>query len=150
MEERFCVLTVNDGLEKSFTILFREKMLNNPMERIIQGLLTILNQIKFHHWSTDSFAKHKALGEAYDSLNDLIDEFVEVMIGKYGKNLSTIDLTIYSEGDIQTSDALEEIINFLTITLTDGLSSEKDSDLLNLKDEMLAVINRTKYLLTLS
>ncbi len=120
------------------------------MERIIQGLLTILNQIKFHHWSTDSFAKHEALGKAYDSLNDMIDEFVEVMLGKYGKNLSTIDLTIYSEGDIQTSDALEEIINFLTITLPDGLNPEKDSDLLNLKDEMLAVINKTKYLLTLS
>jgi hypothetical protein len=120
------------------------------MERIIQGLLTILNQIKFHHWSTDSFAKHEALGKAYDSLNELIDEFVEVLLGKYGKTISTIDLTIYSESDIQTKDALEEIINFLTITLPEGLSSDKDSDLLNLRDEMLAVINKTKYLFTLS
>jgi hypothetical protein len=33
--------------------------------------------------------------------------------------------------------------------LTDKLDSKKDTDLLNIRDEMLAAVNKIKYLLTL-
>lgn len=117
-------------------------------EKIIQNLLTILNQLKYYHWGTNSYARHKALGEAYDALNDKIDEFVEILIAKYGKSLPTLSISVHSKSEIEISAALEEITEYFSTELPSMLN-EKDTDLLNIKDEMLATINRTKYLFTL-
>ena len=38
----------------------------------------------FMHWSTTSFAAHKALGEYYDAIPDLVDTVVEAYQGCYG------------------------------------------------------------------
>jgi len=46
------------------------------------------------------------------------------------------------------SDFLDQSIEFL-IGLTDQLDARRDTDLLNIRDEMLAKMNRLKYLLTL-
>jgi hypothetical protein len=43
---------------------------------------------------------------------------------------------------------LDGITEFL-VSMTDQLDSRYDTDLLNLRDEMLAGINKLKYLLTL-
>jgi hypothetical protein len=117
--------------------------------KIIQNLLTILNQLKYYHWGTDSFARHEALGKAYDGLNPLIDEFVEIYLGKYGKNLSKMSITLRTESDLQIESALNDISNYLSNELIESLN-DNDSDLINLKDEILSIINKTKYLLTLN
>ncbi len=117
--------------------------------KTIQNLLTILNQLKIYHWGTDSYSKHSALGEAYDKLNDKIDEFVEIFLGKYGKEISPISINLITESEINIDSAIEEIVSFLSNDLSKVLK-EDDSDLLNLRDEMLGIVNKTKYLLTLS
>lgn len=117
--------------------------------KIIQNLLTILNQLKYYHWGTDSFARHEALGKAYDGLNPLIDEFVEIYLGKYGKDLSKMSITLRTESDLQIESALNDISNYLSNELIESLN-DNDSDLINLKDEILSIINKTKYLLTLN
>lgn len=117
--------------------------------KIIQNLLTLLNQLKYYHWGTDSYARHQALNEAYNGLNTLIDEFVEVYLGKYGKDLSPISINIRTESELDIDSALNEISNYFSNELTNELS-ENDTDLLNLKDEMLTIINKTKYLFTLN
>lgn len=38
----------------------------------------------FMHWSTTSFAAHKALGEYYEAIPDLVDTVVEAYQGCYG------------------------------------------------------------------
>ena len=50
--------------------------------------------------------------------------------------------------DIQIKDFLEELEQFL-IELSEHYDSTKDSDLLNIRDEMLGEVNKLKYLLTL-
>jgi hypothetical protein len=53
--------------------------------------------------------------------------------------------------DIKTmniQDFLDGITEFL-VGMTDQLDTRYDTDLLNLRDEMLAEINKLKYLLTL-
>ena len=42
----------------------------------------MLLMVKLFHWKTHSFARHKATDELYDSLNDHMDKFVEIMLGK--------------------------------------------------------------------
>jgi hypothetical protein len=117
--------------------------------KIIQNLLTLLNQIKYYHWGTDSYAKHQALNEAYNSLNTLIDEFVEILLGKYGKELASITINIRTEAELDMNSALDEISNYFSNELT-SILDENDTDLLNLRDEMLSIINKTKYLFTLN
>lgn len=118
-------------------------------QKIIQNLLTIVNQLKYYHWGTDSYSKHKALGDAYDTLNDLVDEFVEILLGKYGKDLTPISINIKTESELDVNSAINEIAEFLSNDLSNSLN-EGDTDLLNIRDEMLSIVNKTKYLFTLN
>ena len=54
-------------------------------EEYILKLVQIQNQFRFLHWQTTFDAKHKAYGDIYEGLGDLIDDFVEAMMGKYGR-----------------------------------------------------------------
>lgn len=120
---------------------------------IVTQLLKIQNQLKVYHWQTKgkgSYAQHKALDGAFDSMVDLIDEFVEVFMGKYGriKGPFKIDLNDFESLNTVTS-FLDDSINFLVKELPSKLNDETDTDLLNVRDEMLAALNKLKYLLTL-
>ena len=118
--------------------------------KYIKNLLTILNQLKVYHWQTTSYAQHKALGKAYDALNDLIDQYIEVYMGKYGRieakgGSTTIDLfnTDQLPVDGFVNNAIEYLVN---LEIPD---QNADTDLMNIRDEMLAELNKLKYLLTL-
>lgn len=115
----------------------------------IDKFLTLQNQLRIHHWQTASYAEHKALGRAYEALDPLIDSFVETYMGKYGKDTEqhrTIDLKGYETA--HPMPVLKYFENYLMNELPNELS-QSDTELLNIRDEMLGVINQTKYLLTL-
>lgn len=118
---------------------------------LVTNLLTLHNQLKIHHWQTKSYAQHQAFGGAYDSFSALIDEFIEVFMGKYGRIKSekgfSIDLVNYE--DLSPVEFIDKYINFLIKDVTDKLNKETDTDLLNIRDEMLGELNKLKYLLTL-
>lgn len=118
--------------------------------QIITPLLTLHNQLRIHHWQTKSYAQHKALGKAYEDLDGLIDSFMEVYFGKYGninaKENFKITLQNYTEKD--PKEVVEDGVNFVQ-NLKNNLK-ETDTELLNIGDEMLAVLQRTKYLLRLT
>ena len=52
---------------------------------IIQFFFTMRDQIKLYHWSTVSYARHKATDEVIERLDKNIDRFTEVFIGKYSR-----------------------------------------------------------------
>lgn len=56
--------------------------LNNNMK--LSVVFTVLNQLKIDHWQTKSYAEHKALGIAYEELDELFDKFVELLYGRVG------------------------------------------------------------------
>jgi hypothetical protein len=119
------------------------------MEDLVNSLLQIQQQTRILHWQTKSYARHKAYGKIYDSLGDLIDEFMEVYMGKYGRfELEDKKVAIENLDQMTVSDFLEQSIEFL-IDITDKVDPRKDTDLLNIRDGMLAKLNRLKYLLTL-
>ena len=119
-------------------------------EEIIKKLVQIQLQWIFLHWQTFGDAKHKTYGAIYEGLDGFIDEFVETMMGKYGRpefepefGLMFQDISALS---IQSfMDGLTEFF----VGMSDQLDSRYDTDLLNLRDEMLGLINKSKYLLTL-
>lgn len=122
----------------------------NSIMQIITPLLTLQNTLRVHHWQTKSYAEHKALGKAYEDLDPLIDQFVEVYFGKYGninaKESFKINLENYKAGGCK--EIIDESINYLE-NFENSLK-ENDRELLNIRDEMLAVLQQTKYLLRLT
>jgi hypothetical protein len=119
-------------------------------EELTLKLVQIQLQFKFLHWQTFGDAKHKAYGEIYDSLGDMIDTFVETMMGKYGRVEFEPEFSIMFQDikSLSVQNFMDGITEFL-VEMTDQLDSRYDTDLLNLRDEMLGSINQLKYRLTL-
>jgi hypothetical protein len=119
------------------------------MEQYVHELIQIQQQLRIFHWQTKSYARHKAYGDAYEALGDLIDTFVEVHMGKYGRfQLADTSIEITNTSDTSVKEFIAASINFL-VSMSESLNPEVDTDLLNIRDEMLAEMNKLKYLLTL-
>lgn len=117
---------------------------------LMKTLLEMVNQFRVYHWMTKSYAKHQAFGGLYDSMSDLTDKFMEVFMGKYGRptdESGTLSLSLKFNDEM---DCLNQCSAFLQVALTNLLDGGRDTDLLNIRDEMVAEINRAQYLLTLS
>jgi DNA-binding ferritin-like protein len=116
---------------------------------MIGSLIAMQNQFRVFHWQTESFAQHKAFGEAYETLEGLIDNFVEIYQGKNGIQNPADGLKIKLENlDDKPVEMIDVFIEYLQDDLTSMLD-KKDTDLLNIRDEMLGALNKTKYLLML-
>ena len=76
------------------------------------------------------------------------DVFRTMLIKKYGYNKIKNVKNQENLTDVKIVEFLQNIKGFL-ISLSNELDPTKDSDLLNLRDEMLATINKLAYLLTL-
>ena len=91
-----------------------------------------------------------AFGQTYDDLGLLIDAFVESAMGKYGRFVMTEDektLELVNLSEVNPKDMIATSINVL-----EEFSSQidgKDTELLNIRDEMIASLSKLQYLLTL-
>lgn len=119
-------------------------------EEIILKLVQIQNQFRFLHWQTFGDAKHRAYGEVYDIIGGHLDTFAEAMMGKYGRPQFESEFVIAFQDikSINLQNFIDGIVEFL-VSMTEQLDGKYDTDLLNIRDEILASINKTKYLLTL-
>lgn len=121
----------------------------NNLQNIMSTLLGFTAQIHIYHWQTRGYASHMALGGLYDGIADLGDAFVETYIGVNGGNrvdeamLETVLLRFDIDSVVSTIDSFESFLKSLDSTIS-------NTDLLNIRDEMLALVHKTKYLLTLS
>jgi hypothetical protein len=115
---------------------------------IITCLLTIRNQVKLYHWQTKSFARHTATDGLTSKLDESIDSFVESYMGRYGrpKVSGSIKLHNFSESAARAFVATQTV--YLTKVLPKKIGKD-DSDLLNLRDEILAELTKVLYLFTL-
>lgn len=119
-------------------------------EEIILKLMQIQNQFRFLHWQTFGDAKHRAYGDLYDSMGDHIDTFTEAMMGKYGRPEFESEFMVAFQdiNSINLQNFIDGIVEFL-VGMTEVLDPKYDTDLLNIRDEILSSINKLKYLLTL-
>jgi hypothetical protein len=92
------------------------------------------------HLNTTSFAEHKALGMYYDEILEITDSFTEKLFGRSGR----LEIVI-PESKVQ--DAVSHLKGLQVI-----IEAEREnyaSDLQNILDEALGLVNKTLYLLTL-
>jgi hypothetical protein len=119
---------------------------------IVVLFMTLRDQVKIYHWQTKEFSRHKATDELVDKLDGNIDKFVETFMGKYGRpsfgrSSSSIKIRNFHEKDAPA--LLKTYIKWMGTKLPKLLSPE-DTDLLNIRDEIVGDLNQTLYLFTLS
>ena len=106
-----------------------------------------------YHWQTFSYPQHKATDELYESLEDLIDKFIEVLLGKTNSRFTlSKSFTLHIQNDTNIKK-LTKIINgykSYLINIEQYLpNSMTNADLLNIRDEIVSVLNQFLYLSTL-
>ncbi len=122
---------------------------------LILRFMEMLNTIKIFHWSTLSYPSHKATDDLHSKMSELVDSFIEQYIGGIGKGKIPVFRGNRNRGNIpfyecksieQFKKKLEEYKHFLN-SFTERF--EGVSELLNIRDEMIGVIDQTVYLLRL-
>jgi hypothetical protein len=120
---------------------------------IAMTMLDVLNQLKIYHWQTKSYARHKASCKLISSLTDITDKIIETLQGKKNTRLNIVQKTntiiLSNQNDMDIIDLLNEFKNYLVIVFPRYLTS-KDTDILNLRDELLGEVNKTLYLFSLN
>jgi DNA-binding ferritin-like protein len=127
--------------------------MRNFKKEITVKFFEMLLMVKLFHWKTHSHSIHKATDELYSKLNDDIDKFIEVLLGKTGSRIDLMRHKTISLIDLNSPDQLKTKIESFKSYLVDltnnkGLSSMSNTDLLNIRDEILADMNQFLYLLT--
>jgi hypothetical protein len=120
---------------------------------MIQMMLEVRNQVKIYHWQTHKYPRHIATDGLTAKLDELIDTFVETYMGKYGRpkfTAKTSVLHLDNFNEKKGAEIIDMAVDYLIHKLPKKLDARKDTDLLNLKDEILGELNQIKYLFTLS
>jgi hypothetical protein len=118
--------------------------------KLIMFFFGLRNNLYLYHLSTYSHPRHLAAGTLVTAFDLLIDRFLEAYFGKYGRPDSfpetMLKLTKLSDGDAYLE--LDDYLNFLNNEVP-NLINPTDTDLLNIRDEMVGLINNNKYLFLL-
>jgi len=127
--------------------------MNNFQKEITVKFFEILLMIKLFHWKTHSYATHKATDELYTKFNGNMDTFIEVLLGKTGSRIELMNVKSIPLVDLNdTNQFAQKIITFkdylVELTNNPALSSMSNTDLLNIRDEILGDMNQFLYLLT--
>ena len=124
------------------------------MGACVTHLLEFLIIVKLYHWRTSSFAQHKATDELYASLNENIDKFVEVLLGKSSGMRITVPPVFHITAHNYTHKShfvgeIEKFRGYLS-DMENHPEVGNRTDLLSIRDDILADVNKFLYLMSFS
>lgn len=131
------------SLKRNFYVTANDKQ----TAQVVVFLLQFLNNVKMFHWNTYFYSEHKATDMLYEKLNDLVDELVETLMGKSGHRILNVNRmeirfdkskTQFKHNLVECREKLLQWEPFM-----------KKNNLVNLRDEIVDVINKTLYLLSM-
>lgn len=131
----------------------RSNSLFDFQKEISVKFLEMLLTLKLFHWKTTNYSTHKATDELYGKLNENMDEFIEVLLGKSGKRIDLVKHKNIKLIDLTSQKALESEVNKFKYYLV-GLDNNKalksmtNTDLYSIRDTILANMNQFLYLLS--
>jgi hypothetical protein len=101
-----------------------------------------------YHWQTSSYARHKSSDSLVDSIIEITDKFMEIYQGKYGKldNYENKSVQIIAVDEYSVVAFLRDMVAFLSSLEKKGIVKSSDTDLLNIRDDLVGQINQTMYL----
>lgn len=118
----------------------------------IHFFLNLRDQIKLYHWQTRVYARHIATDKMLEQLEKSIDSFVEIYIGKYGRPKiagKNAVITLHNLTEAGATRLVNASIKYLQGPLTKSLQAGSDTDLINIRDELIGELNQLLYLFTL-
>lgn len=117
----------------------------------VSFFLQLRDQLKLYHWQTHVYARHVATDKILEKLESGMDSFVEIYIGKYGRPRMTganADLHLQNLTEVGAVRIVKAAIKYIQGPLTQSLTAH-DTDLINLRDEILGALDQLLYLYTL-
>ena len=110
--------------------------------------------VKLYHWKTRQYSSHIATDEFYERLNDHMDKFMEILLGKTQVRMDLLNVKSISLIDLKDIDQFKGKLNdfkkyLVNLEENPGIKSMSNTDLLNIRDEILGHINQLLYLLSL-
>lgn len=115
---------------------------------LLHVFLYFQNQVRLYHWKTKSHPRHNASGDLYKDLDPLIDLFIESLQGSKDNGNYRIP---YDKFELEFKSVGEKEIVVVLTSFKDVLEKQidkiisKNSDLANIRDEMLSEVNKTLY-----
>lgn len=121
---------------------------NRNTDNTVHLFIELLNIIKLYHWKTKSFPEHKSTDELYSSLNEKIDTFVEVLLGKMGSRPQQHIFRINAYNFSSTKELLKYLSKVKKELSKMSTLYKTESDLLSIRDDIVADIHKFEYLLS--
>lgn len=105
------------------------------------------SQTHLWHLQTSSYSVHKALDNYYSTLTDLMDDLIESFMGTYNVNVITKESFVIEN----LKDENQMLSHFDTVLkeLSKVRETLDSTALQNAIDEILGLIGKTRYLLSL-
>ena len=124
----------------------KKNKLEQKKEFITHTFLEMLDTIKLYHWKTNSYAHHKSTDELHERLQHKTDNFIEIMLGKNKTRINNIDkhIKLYNLNNKDFNNKLYKYRTLL-IEMDNYLDHKKDTDLMNIRDDMVGEINHYLY-----
>jgi hypothetical protein len=138
---------------RSLSLVSKSSILRNFQREITVQFFEMLLLIKLFHWKTHSYATHKATDDLYSKLNEHMDRFIEVLLGKSGTRIDLMNKKQISLYDLNNQYDLVSKVNLFKSYLVDltnnkAMNIMSNTDLLNIRDEILGDMNQFLYLLS--
>lgn len=118
------------------------------LDQIMEFFFTVQIMNKLYHFNTTSFARHKATDNFDGQIQKHIDKFGEVYMGRY--NIKPVVDKLILNQNYLTDTGFVKLLNETQIFLQGLEDKFKDSDLLTIRDELLADVNNMLYLFRLN
>ena len=125
------------AFQKEITVVFFEMLL----------------MVKLFHWKTMSYATHKATDDLYSKLNENMDSFIEILLGKSGSRIDLMSNKTIKLVDLSSSESFKREINgfknyLVNLNNNKALKQMPNTDLFNIRDTILGDLNQLLYLLS--
>lgn len=124
------------------------------IKQIIKRLLQSLLIVKLYHWNTHVYSVHKATDKLYAGLNNHMDRFVEVLLGKHENihkehvlDVGSIHMKLFRKHTdfLKWLEDFKKYLHHIDVIF----NHPEDSDMLSIRDEILVDLNKITYLLSL-
>lgn len=118
--------------------------------KIVLFFFELQMNVKLYHWTTESYSNHKATNKLLKKLSDLIDSFIEKYMGAFTRPVmkSGSSIPIQNMTKSKYIKLLKQAQEYLRGDLDKMIS--KNTELLNIRDEMLGELGQSLYFATLS
>lgn len=115
---------------------------DDVMANLMGNLLKAQSVARMWHWKVKSFALHMALGELYEGLSDMMDQLMEMYMGRYGTeaHIPMSDPNAFSE-----QDPLEFIRQLDDFLASQESRIPQDGFLVNKYQELQGMVSTVKY-----